>query len=274
MPSISCIIVSYNNGIFLKNAIISVVNQTMPVAEILVADDASTDGSRDLITSLAQEYCQITPIFRERNLGVAANKDLAIRAANSDLITTLDGDDWYTPYKIEQEFLAIQKNSGAIAYSDVRLVHSEEEQDRCLDLSEFSSLDRRQRLYWLTHQLGRIPRDMLLTKKLYLEAGGMQHSLARYEDWDFEIRLAAYPNLWIHSGVVGINYRQTSSGLSKVSPLMHAKSQYQLLMSNHELLKEHLGKQGFWFAIANVFLRGGRSVLGIRSRLRKLSTHR
>lgn len=102
MSTISCIIVSYNNGLFLKEAILSVVNQTLPVNEIIVADDGSTDGSRDLITSLAHEYSQIKPIFREKNLGVSINRDLAIRAAQSNLITTLDGDDCYSPKKLSK----------------------------------------------------------------------------------------------------------------------------------------------------------------------------
>jgi len=270
MPSISCIIVSYNNGMFLKEAIISVVNQTMPVAEVIVADDGSTDGSRDLITSLAEEYSQIKPIFRDKNIGVAANRDLAIRAANCNLITTLDGDDWYSAEKIEREFLVIQNNPDSIAYSDVWITPTEIEQGLFLELSEVSSLDRRQRLHWFVHNVVRMPRDMLLPKNLYLEAGGMRHDLDRYEDWEFKIRLAACPNRWVHSGIVGSNYRQTSSGLSKVSLIQHTKYRYQVLMSNQELLKGYLSEQGFWWAIAGVILRTGRSFFGIRSKLRKL----
>ncbi|HAG84727.1 MAG TPA: hypothetical protein DCL61_27135 [Cyanobacteria bacterium UBA12227] len=271
MPRISCIIVSYNNGRFLKNAVMSVINQTMPVAEIIMADDGSTDGSRELITSLAQQYSQIKPIFREKNLGVATNRDLAIREANSDLITTLDGDDWYSPEKIEREFLAIQNYSVAIAYSDIQQVYSDSKKICCWNISEFSSLDRKQRLRWLAHLLGYIPRDMLIPKKLYLEAGGMQHNLALYEDWDLQIRLAAYPNPWMHSGIVGINYRRTDSGLSQSnSVLRHTQCQYQILMSNHQLLKEHIGEYEFWFAIAKVFIREGRAALSLRSKLRNM----
>ena len=261
MSRISCIIVSYNKGNFLKDAINSVLAQTLPVAEIIVADDGSTDGSRNLIMSLAQEYCQIKPIFREKNLGVAANRDLAIREANGDLLTTLDGDDWYSPQKIEKEFIAIQKKPNTIAYSDVRLVNREGKQIYDWDISGFSKFDTAQRLHWLSHRLGPIPRDMLLPKKLYLEVLGMRHGLPIYEDWDFKIRLAGYPNQWIHSGITGINYRKTKSGLSQSSSLIHTKCQYQVLMLNQELLKKYLGNQGFWLAIARVILKGGRSVV-------------
>jgi glycosyltransferase involved in cell wall biosynthesis len=260
MSRISCIIVSYNNGSFLKDAIISVLDQTLPVAEIIVADDGSTDGSRNLINSFAQNHCQIKSIFREKNLGVAANRDLAIREAKGDLLTTLDGDDWYSPYKIEQEFIAIQNKPSAIAYSDIRLVNRKGEQVGFFDISEFSQFDAGQRLHWLAHRLGPIPRDMLIPKKLYLDVLGMRHSLAIYEDWDLKIRLAAYPEQWRHSGITGINYRRSQSGLSYSSCLTHTKYQYQVLMLNQELLKEYLGAKKFWLAITKVILRGGRSV--------------
>ncbi|MEQ9553857.1 MAG: glycosyltransferase family 2 protein [Coleofasciculus sp. G3-WIS-01] len=271
MTTISCIIVNYNKEKFLKQAIMSVVNQTMAVAEVIVADDGSTDGSRELITSLAHEYSQIKPIFREKNLGVAANRDLAIRAAKGELITTLDGDDWYLPQKIEKEFLALQGSTEAIAFSDVQLVRSEDEPIVYWDNSDFAHLNTKERLRCLAHWSGSLIRDMLIPKKLYIEAGGMQHGSNLYEDWDLQIRLAAYPNQWKHSGILGVNYRKTDSGLSTTnSRLRHIQAQYQILMSNQELLKEHIGELDFWLAMVKLIVRVARSALGVRSKLKRL----
>ncbi|MEQ8972293.1 MAG: glycosyltransferase family 2 protein [Coleofasciculus sp. C1-SOL-03] len=270
MPSISCIIVSYNNEIVLKDAITSVINQTLPVTEIIIADDCSTDNSRELIASFAHKYSQIQPIYREKNIGVAANRDLAIRSAQSKLITTLDGDDWYSSRKIEREFIAMKNTPGVVAFSDVYLAHKDIKHSRVLDMSEFASLERRERLRWMVNNVVKIPRDMLIPKKLYLDVGGIRDSFATYEDWEFKIRLAASPNQWVHSGIVGSNYRQTDSGLSKMSLLKHCQDQYKVLIANHELLKEHLGEHEFWLAVAEVLMRAGRSLFGIRSKLRKL----
>lgn len=269
MTKISCIIVSYNNSIFLKESIFSVINQTKAVDEIIIADDGSTDGSRDLIASLAREYPQIKPIFREKNLGVTLNRDLAIREATSHLITTLDGDDCYSPQKIEKEYLAIKNNPEAIAYSDVNLADMDGKVTRDLDLSNFASFDIKQRLNWIIYHVTEIPRDMLLPKKLYLEVGGLRHNLDKYEDWELKIRLAAYPNPWIHSGIPGVNYRATDSGLSKINPIIHAKYQYQILFLNYDSLKYNIGKTGFWLAMAKVTQRGLKSLFGIRSKLKK-----
>jgi glycosyltransferase involved in cell wall biosynthesis len=271
MSTISCIIVSYNNEPFLAEAIASVLNQTLPVNEIIVADDGSTDGSRELITSLARKYPQIQPIFRERNLGVSVNRDLAIKAAKSELITTLDGDDWYSPQKMEQEFVAFNKQDNSIAYSDVCIVQPDIEKNCCLDLSFFAIFDQQQRLRWIINNLVKLPRDMLFSKKLYLDSEGIRHSIKKYEDWEFKIRLAACPNPWIHSGIVGIHYRKTNSGLSKDNPLGHINYQYQALQLNRKLIKTHLGEYGFWLALGRVLLTTGRAVFGIRSKLRKLN---
>ena len=102
---ITVVITSFNNSTWLKECVESVAGQTMPVDEIIITDDASTDGSQDLIQSLAAIHPRIRPILRETNIGVAANRDLAVREARGELITTLDGDDYYYPEKIEKLIL-------------------------------------------------------------------------------------------------------------------------------------------------------------------------
>lgn len=97
MTTISCVITSYNNGKWLRQCVESVLAQSRQPEEIILADDCSTDGSRELIRSLADAHPTIKAVFRDANLGVAANRDLAIRAVSKDLVTTLDGDDFYYP---------------------------------------------------------------------------------------------------------------------------------------------------------------------------------
>ena len=114
MAAVSCIITSFNNSLYIKEAIESVLSQTRVPDEIIVADDASTDGSRDIIQSIAVNNKLVKPVFREKNLGVAANRDLAICDARSDFITTLDGDDFYYQSKIEKEIAALDGHASTI----------------------------------------------------------------------------------------------------------------------------------------------------------------
>ena len=117
---VSCIVVCYNQEQTIADAVLSLVRQTRPPDEILVADDASTDGSRDVIRTLANSHKLIRPILRETNLGVSANRDLAVREATGHFVTALDGDDYALPAKIQRECEAIQRSPCAIASGSTR----------------------------------------------------------------------------------------------------------------------------------------------------------
>lgn len=221
MAPVSCIITSYNNGVALRAAVDSVLRQTLPVAEIVIADDGSTDGSREMIAALARAHPCITPILRERNLGVAANRDLAIRAAAQPFVTHLDGDDTFARWKISAEWAALAGRVDTVAYSLIARVRPGKWwRTRVLDPAEtvgesVQAFDR------ILARAGVIPRDMLLAKTLYEDAGGFEHGMPLYEDWDFKIRLARSTTGWAASGVVGTFYVQHGVGLSAVKRAMH-----------------------------------------------------
>jgi len=255
MPDISCIIVSFNNSPYLIKAITSVLEQTLPVNEIIVADDGSTDDSRELIKSLAIQHNNIKPIFRENNLGAGQNRDLAIRSAKSEIITALDGDDWYYPNKIEKEYSALNKNN-AVAFSDISLMLNDHEQLGFWDMRKFPGSETYKRLKWVALRTPPIPTHMMLSKKLYIESGGMKHNINLYEDWDFKIRLSGLPYMWVHSGVTGMAYRQTESGLSSAHYLKHLSTQIGVIKTNKNLLIKHFGKTGYLNIVSATLFRG------------------
>ena len=241
MPSISCIIVCYNNEQYIADAILSVLQQTRVVDEIIVADDGSTDASRDIISEYARTYSNIKPLFRKKNIGVAANRDLAIRESIGDYITTLDGDDLYSPGKIELEEIALKDKFNAIAYSNIELIDHDNRCQQVLNIEDFSLLSHVDRLTWLVKRLGPIPRDMLMSKKLYLEVGGFRHNLSLYEDWDLKIRLQLANIDWLATGETGVYYRRTGQGLSSAKRISHITSQIGIIWTNRQALRKSTG---------------------------------
>ena len=237
---ISCVIVSYNNGKLLEEAILSVVRQTRPVDEIVVADDASTDGSRQLIESFSQRYSNVKPIFRERNLGVSANRDLGIRAAQGDFFTYLDGDDFFLPTKIASEERALRQRRDVIAYSDVRWIDRGSKEYRVGANGDFSGLGASGRIRWLLTRRRQSPAAMLVAKSVHLKVGGYNHSLRTYEDWDYTLRLAAQSLLWAHSGGEGVAVHP-AGGLSRQPQLRHARDELRVLRLNQEIVRRHVG---------------------------------
>ena len=237
---ISCVIVSYNNGTLLENAIMSVIEQTRPVDEIVVADDASVDGTRQLVEALSHRYPNIKPVFRGRNLGVAANRDLAMREACGDFITCLDGDDYFLPMKIEAEAAALSQRRDVIAYSDVRWIDRKGNRVQTGGNADFSALGASDRVRWLLRRTRQSPAAMLVPKKTHLAIGGYNHDLRTYEDWDYILRLATQPLGWAHSGTEGLVAHQ-AGGLSRQSSIEHMRDELRVLRLNRKIVRRDIG---------------------------------
>jgi glycosyltransferase involved in cell wall biosynthesis len=252
MSKISCIITSFNNSPYLAKAVESVLAQTRIPDEIIIADDASTDGSRDMILSMAGNHHLIKPVLRESNLGVAANRDLAIRDCKSDYLTTLDGDDFFYPSKIEMEMSAIGDNDKTIAYSDYDMVDNDGTLKNSMHFDAFRRLNHRERLGHLLFREKPIPRDMLIPLQAYRAAGGFSHDLNIYEDWDLKLRLAGLDDKWKHSGITGVGYRKNTTGLSTTRKAERLPAFLNIFSRNSDWLIRELGKEVVGKAIIKI----------------------
>lgn len=98
--NISVIIPTYNRAWTLERAIQSVLDQTFPASEIIVVDDASTDGTSE---SLKKYSNRVKIITNESNHGVSFSRNAGIQAACGDWIAFLDSDDQWLPEKLERQ---------------------------------------------------------------------------------------------------------------------------------------------------------------------------
>ena len=95
---LSVALCTYNGAQFIRAQIESILRQTLPVDEIVVCDDGSTDNTLQIIESFCQETPTKIRIYRnETNLGVCANFQKAVNLCNGDIIFLSDQDDvWYS----------------------------------------------------------------------------------------------------------------------------------------------------------------------------------
>ena len=98
MPKISVIIPCFNQGLYLDEAVESVLAQTFQDLEILVVDDGSTDV--ETVNILKDAVWPKTRVIRTENQGLSAARNNGIREAQGDYILPLDADD-----KIGQGYL-------------------------------------------------------------------------------------------------------------------------------------------------------------------------
>jgi glycosyltransferase involved in cell wall biosynthesis len=106
MPLFSVVIPTFNRANLIGRAIDSVLAQTMGDFEIIVVDDGSSDGTREVVNALTDPRIRLIPLAS--NQGAAAARNAGIAAARGELISLLDSDDEYAPAFLErtQAFLA------------------------------------------------------------------------------------------------------------------------------------------------------------------------
>lgn len=116
---VSIIIPNYNYGVYLREAVESVLAQTIPADEIVIADDGSTDRSRDAM----EEYRdRATLIFNDKNLGIVDNFRKAVASTSGDYVALIGADNRIRSDYIERCKGALDANpDAAVAYTDVTL---------------------------------------------------------------------------------------------------------------------------------------------------------
>jgi glycosyltransferase involved in cell wall biosynthesis len=128
-PTVSVVIPAFNRASTLGRAIESCRAQTRPVAEIVVVDDGSTDGTPALLSELSRVEPRLVPVRLPRNRGAQAARLEGIRASRSDWIAFLDSDDELLPDSVRAR-LAAASSCGfepGLVYGDVLVAGSGEE---------------------------------------------------------------------------------------------------------------------------------------------------
>jgi glycosyltransferase involved in cell wall biosynthesis len=108
-PLVSIIIPVYNGERFLRESLDSILAQTYPNLEVLVMDDASTDGTPAIVVSYGD---RVKYHRQEQNRGIYGNANDGIALAHGEFIAVYHADDIYEPTMIECEVAALQRFPG------------------------------------------------------------------------------------------------------------------------------------------------------------------
>jgi succinoglycan biosynthesis protein ExoO len=192
---VAVVIAAYNVAHCISRAIQSVQAQTVGPAEIIVADDCSTDGTADLVSRLAESDPRIRLLPSERNSGPGAARNRAIESTDTDWIAVLDGDDAWKPRRLERLLEeATQGECAIIADNYTRLDDSSglELGDAFYDARTVSPLTAK-RFIASEHPLGRVRFGLLkpMVRRQFLLDRGIRYAteIGLAEDFHFFLRV-------------------------------------------------------------------------------------
>jgi succinoglycan biosynthesis protein ExoO len=120
-PIVSVVMPSFCAADTLHAAISSALDQTSPSLEIIVCDDASTDASKNIISSIRSPKVHF--LQNTQNIGPGPSRDKAIAAATGKWIAFLDADDVWLPHRLERLLEAAGKSEDLILFDDIMICH-------------------------------------------------------------------------------------------------------------------------------------------------------
>lgn len=109
-PLISVLMTSFNTEAFIGEAIESVLRQDYPAWELLILDDCSKDGTRDVIARFNDP--RIRTLHTDTNIGYVASKNRLLEAFKGAYACFLDADDWMADDRLTKQAAVFQKMPG------------------------------------------------------------------------------------------------------------------------------------------------------------------
>jgi len=101
VPLVSVLLAAHDDARFLRDAIESVLTQTLADLELLVVDDASTDETPSLLAAV--DDARVTVLRNAEQLGLAASLNLALERAGGKYVARLDADDVALPERLQRQ---------------------------------------------------------------------------------------------------------------------------------------------------------------------------
>jgi len=113
VPTVSIITPAFDATPFLEETIRSVQAQTFPDWEMIVVDDASRDGTAEIVGGCAASDPRIRLVRQTHRQGPAAARNRALAEARAPYVAFLDSDDLWRPEKLEVQ-LGFMRETGAV----------------------------------------------------------------------------------------------------------------------------------------------------------------
>ncbi len=218
LPLVSVITPAYNQGIFLKDTIESVLSQDYPNIELLVLNDGSTDNTEEIL----KEYTGRIKWETQKNMGQTPTINKGWRQTTGEIITWLNSDDTYLPGAVKAgvDYLMAHPETGIVFADSVFTEADGTHLNRTRPVPPF---DYKNFVAGCENPISQP--SSFIRREVVQKAGELDPSFYYFMDWDFWLRAGLYfkidyiPELWstyrLHAD------SKTVSQSKKAAPELH-----------------------------------------------------
>ena len=185
---VSIVITTYNRRAFLKEAVLSVLDQDYQDKEIIIIDDGSTDRSFEEVRKFPLRYVW------KQNGGISSARNMGIGVSNGEFIAFLDVDDLWKKGKLTKQVQTMIENQIDISYTDEIWIRNGERLNQRGRHRKYSGLifERCLPLCIIS------PSSVVIKRNVFDEVGLFDEDLPVCEDYDMWLRITSrYPALFI-----------------------------------------------------------------------------
>lgn len=200
---ISVVIPAWNAEPFIARTLDGILAQTYPVEEIIVSDDASTDGTKAVVQEYVSKHGERVKYIWHEHAGCGGSRNIAIRHAQCEWIALHDADDIWLPHRIASQVRVLQANpqlKWCGANYDVIWLNQDGGTARVstqrwpAELEAHLRADRPVDFFATGMDLSYYPSAMLMHRSIFDQLGLFDESLPLMEDRDMWWRVALrYP---------------------------------------------------------------------------------
>jgi glycosyltransferase involved in cell wall biosynthesis len=181
---VTAIIPTYNRARWLEKSIESILNQTHPVAELIVVDDGSTDDTLEI----CKRYPSVQ-VIQTPHLGPSGARNAGAKVATSPWLAFLDSDDqWHSNKLSEQCRFHTENPEMPWSYTDEVWVRKGKRVNACKHHRKSGGwiYPRALELCFIS------PSSIMISQKLFASCGGFDLELRSAEDYDLWLRICAH----------------------------------------------------------------------------------
>ena len=251
LPLVTVIATSFNHERYVIECLESIRAQTYPNVQLIVADDASTDRSVELIRDWARDTGTIcTFLFHEENQGVCRTRNEALSLAEGAYVSGISTDDVWLPDKLAAQVTQLEALPATVgvSYGDAERMDADGNPlpGMFIEHTGVVRAPPEGNIYEILLDENFIPAMSTLVRRECLEAVGPYDETLVYEDKDMWLRIARRYE-FVFSPHVGARYRVHPVSLSHM--MSGARKGAAWWEADIAIYLKHIGYSPAWDAI-------------------------